>query len=29
MPIDYPKEEAREAITKAKVIFNTIKDKMS
>jgi hypothetical protein len=29
MPIDYPKEEAREAIDKAKSIFNTINDKMS
>jgi len=29
MPIEYPKEEAREAVDKAKVIFNTIKDKMS
>jgi len=29
MPIVYPKEEAREAVDKAKIIFNTIKDKMS
>ena len=28
MPIDYPKEEAREAIDKAKIILDSIKDKL-
>ena len=28
IPIDYPKEEAKEAIKKAKVIFQAIKDKI-
>ena len=28
MPIDYPKEEAREAIDKAKIILGSIKDKL-
>ena len=28
MPLDYPKEEAREAIDKAKIILDSIKDKL-
>ncbi len=28
MPIDYPKEEAKEAITKTELIFITIKSKL-
>jgi hypothetical protein len=29
MPIDYPKEEAREAINKARFVLKMIKDKIA